>query len=207
MGTDGLLHFSVFTDTATDSTRRLKAEVFEWLESSILRAEIAFRQQDRKLLWQPNHSASADDISLVESRLGILLPPSLKTFFLMHNGASLQHDGNAIDYKTDEYHVIILGTLDLVSASQRQSFESDDDFSYRSGTLLFGKTIDGQGEHLILDPARLCNGEYPVANAAPYFWRDWRDSLPIALSFENWLHRSFDALAAGEDARYWFGSS
>jgi hypothetical protein len=180
-----------------DRTTNQMTIPYPWLEDAILSLQNVARDLRLELQWLPNAPATNEQIDECERAIGLPLPPSLRVFLQLANGAMLAFGvrlKDGFDGGGCELKILSAEKIAEWTAFYKTDFverEVEEPFCRWGGLIVIADCEDGN--YCILD-AEGAIEEYPVrymeGETVPDVWREER----LADSFEDWLKRAFDAI-------------
>jgi hypothetical protein len=176
--------------------------VFEWLDEAISNAKAAINLIGATFKVEMGEPASAAQLRLLESTLGLELPTSLRSFLSLHNGARFTVEARF------SFFTEVLSTEGIVLATGEQKALWDGNGSGPWGGLIaIGRWLSGE-EFIAFDPKQKSTANefalLDVFHEDPNWFRD----KPIANDLEELLRGALDAVIVHRQYPfYWDGGT
>lgn len=155
---------------------------FSWLDECVQKLPPISDKYGFEWAASVNSPATETQLCAAEAALQMTLPPSLRRFYLRHDGASVA-----------SYAIASLD--DLVSETLRLREETAAVYDEPTDAFLAVVSFDGSADRYVLDSAASdASGEYPLMDAfhevGPSAWRE----AIVGESFGAWLRRLFEKI-------------
>jgi hypothetical protein len=128
----------------------------------------------------PCPAATPEEIAAFEQRVGWMLDPDLRAFYLHCNGARLFEQAPFSPFRILPLSEIVRGRVMI--------FGKDDD-SCGPATLYALCDVE-DGDYVMVDVSQQIDGRYPVMDGWKEAWRNKEYIWPLANSFSEFLERA-----------------